>query len=86
MADEPGIEIRPAPPTVHFEHYCQHPRCKTWGFFGYDNRMAKTTDWFCGDHRPDKNDQVNEYDGGRPNTADVSFLNDVQPSRRKIGR
>ena len=55
MADEPSTDIR-STPTVLYEHYCQHPRCKTWGFFGYDNRMARTTDWFCGEHRPDKTD------------------------------
>jgi len=59
MADDDlRTSNRPMVP-VHFEHYCQHPGCKTWGCFGYDNRVAKTTDWFCMEHRPDAANRKN---------------------------
>ncbi|WP_425356447.1 hypothetical protein [Xaviernesmea rhizosphaerae] len=39
--------------AVHVEHWCQAPGCKRWGCFGYDKGKGQS-DWWCGDHRPDR--------------------------------
>ncbi len=36
--------------TVHVNHYCEHPGCRTWGGFGYDIGKGETK-WFCYEHR-----------------------------------
>jgi hypothetical protein len=34
-----------------YEHYCEHPNCRKWGMFGFENRRMRVPEWFCFEHR-----------------------------------
>ncbi len=50
MADE--SRTAEAGAGIHEDHYCEHPGCKRWGCYGFeqDRLMAK---WFCREHQPE---------------------------------
>ena len=55
MSDD-RTDIRPPPPAI-VEHWCGQPGCKKWGSFGYDRGRGRT-DWFCFEHRPQEDRDV----------------------------
>jgi hypothetical protein len=38
--------------SIHDNHMCEHPRCKRWGCYGFEQDKLKTT-WFCREHQPE---------------------------------
>jgi len=52
VSDDSSAPPDRPPVTGIWEHYCQHPGCKTWGGYGYARGKGEY-DWFCYEHRPD---------------------------------
>jgi len=43
---------------IHDNHWCEHPGCKQWGGFGYQQSKIEKPTWNCWEHYSHKLNQL----------------------------